>query len=85
MVYAQELFNIHRNVDDESQYRNDVQEESSSNSFSNSSEVFWSEAETLLLISLYDDHKEDFFHAKKRKHVWAIIQEKMAAHNYFVS
>ncbi|KAK4882438.1 hypothetical protein RN001_005757 [Aquatica leii] len=46
-------------------------------------EVFWSDAETTLLISLYNDHKDAFTNAKKRKHVWDIIAEQMAAHNYF--
>ncbi|KAK4877206.1 hypothetical protein RN001_009712 [Aquatica leii] len=46
--------------------------------------IFWSDAETTLLISLYNDHKDAFTNTKKkRKQIWDIIAEQMAAHNYF--
>lgn len=45
-------------------------------------EGLWSEKETLLLISCYGEHVEDFAKAKKRKYVWDIISEKMSAQNY---
>lgn len=45
----------------------------------------WTEKETLLLIDLYEQHMEDFSNAKKKKHVWSIISEKLAAQNYNVN
>lgn len=39
----------------------------------------WNENETKLLINLYGEHVDDFKHAKKKKHVWVIISEKMSS------
>ncbi|KAB0803368.1 hypothetical protein PPYR_00338 [Photinus pyralis] len=89
MIFAQELLNNHKET-----LQNTVVEKSPEERYltpststysedSQSSEASWSDAETLLLISLYHENKDAFTNAKKRKHVWEIIAEQMSAHNYF--
>lgn len=76
-MYAQKLL--------EEFYTTETMEPNILSTHTSDDSAFWSEQETLLLISLYAEHIDDFSHAKKKKYVWDIIAEKMSAHNYKVS
>ncbi|XP_031350990.1 trihelix transcription factor PTL-like [Photinus pyralis] len=86
ITFAQELLDSYKSAEDlESQHSSASTSSTAAqaNKSSSSNEAFWTDAETILLISLYNDNKVTFQNATKRKHLWVIISEQMAAHNYY--